>query len=140
MPMHLLRTVALSLTALACTAAPLCAQQQASPSSGGKIFIPEEKMAGHCTTMVSPLYPAGAPPHEDVVILRVSVLRTGVVTPLRIVSGPREFEFSAMNAARLWKFDPYLRDGEPIDVVTELHILFTPGRPGGIVTHPHPPH
>jgi len=135
--MQLLRTLALSLAALAAAAAPLRAQQQASPSSGGKLFLPEETIMGYCTTMVSPLYPAGATQNEGTVVLRVSISRSGVVTPLRIVSGPRVLEFVAMNAARLWKFNPYIRDEEPIDVVTELHIPFVPGRPGGIVTHPH---
>ena len=42
-----------------------------------------------------------------------------------------------MNAVRLWQYRPFTRDGDPVDVTTDIHVDFVPVRPGG---HREPPH
>lgn len=96
-------------------------------------------MSALCITQVSPTYPTGSPPLSSpaTVVIRAVVWRSGAVTPSYAVSGPHSLEAAAMDAARLWKFKPYSRDSNPIDVTTELHVEFIPGQPGGMITHPH---
>ena len=42
-----------------------------------------------------------------------------------------------MDAVRLWHYKPFLRDGQPMDVSTDIRVDFDPQQPGGVVTHPH---
>ncbi len=55
---------------------------------------------------------------------------------MRVVSGSPVFDAEAMNAVRLWRYRPFVRDDEPVDVTTEIQVSFKPGAPGGIITHP----
>jgi Gram-negative bacterial TonB protein C-terminal len=106
----------------------------------GKLNVSAGVMAGHCITMVSPIYPATSddlPPTASTVVLRVVIWKSGDVSPMRVISGPPLLEDSAMNSVRLWHYKPFLRDGEPLDVTTDIRVDFDPGKPGGIVTHPH---
>lgn len=104
----------------------------------GKLHVPPEKMAGLCTTMVSPTYAHGADDlqTESTVIVQAVISKAGRVSPMRVVSGPPLLEAAAMNAVRLWRYKPFIQDQEPVDVTTEIQVNFKPGEPGGIITHP----
>jgi outer membrane biosynthesis protein TonB len=107
-------------------------------SSNGRPFVPESVMASHCTTMVSPRFPLAHVNDSNSVqvVLRVRISRSGAVFPITSVAGPHDFESAAMDAARLWKFKPYVKDNDPIEVVTEVQVDFTPGVPSGMISHP----
>ena len=116
---------------------PAKAMQSGTGASLGRLNVPAETMAGHCLTMVSPQYPqAGAPLKPSTVIVRVVISKSGTVAPVRVVSGEPSLETEAMNAVRLWRYKPFMRDDEPIDVNTEIRVDFDPAKRGGIVTHP----
>ena len=88
-------------------------------------------------TMVSPVYPQTAESAmASTVVVRVVIWKTGSVSPMSVVSGKQALEDAAMNAVRQWRYQPFIRDGETVDVTTEVDVDFVPGRPGGIVTHP----
>jgi protein TonB len=55
---------------------------------------------------------------------------------MEVVSGPPSLEAEAMSAVRLWRYKPFLRDGEPLDVTTDIRVDFDPAKPAGLVTHP----
>ncbi len=113
--------------------------QSPGGEGGGKLFVPGPTMAGQCTTMVTPKFPLGATsstPESTLLILRVHISRVGKVSPLYLISGPPAFEDEAMNAVRMWKYRAYKRDGEPVDVVTDVRVAFIPGQAAGMVTHP----
>jgi protein TonB len=95
-------------------------------------------MAGHCITMVSPTYPptAGDSPTASTVVVRVVIWKSGSVSPMRAISGPTSLQDEAINTVRLWKYKPFARDGEPLDVTTDIRVDFDPAKPGGVVTHP----
>jgi protein TonB len=88
--------------------------------------------------MVSPNYPQTTEdsPKASTVIVRVVVWKSGNVSPMQVVSGPPSFQAEAMNTVRLWRYKPYTRDGEPLDVTTEIQVNFDPTKRGGTVTHP----
>jgi TonB family protein len=118
-------------------AGPLYLQESGAGAPLGKLNVPADVMAGHCTIMVSPIYPATAGDSRmaATVVVRVVIWKSGDVSPMHVVSGPASLEDEAMNAVRHWHYKPFVRDGEPIDVTTEIRVNFDPGKPGGIVTH-----
>jgi protein TonB len=106
----------------------------ASAQEGGKLMVAPDVMAGHCITTVSPEN-TGVEVLSAVVV-RVIVSASGKVVPVRTVSGPPALEAEAMNAVRLWRYRPFVRDNTPIDVMTDVRVIFEPGKPGGMVSHP----
>jgi len=111
--------------------------QSGTGASLGKLNVPAETMAGRCLTMVSPQYPQTADPLKpSTVVVRVVISKSGAVSPVRVVSGQSSLEAEAMNAVRLWRYKPFMRDDEPIDVNTDIRVDFDPAKRGGIVTHP----
>jgi TonB family protein len=113
-------------------------QESGAGAPLGKLIVSPEVMAGHCITMVSPAYPptAGDPPTASTVVVRVVIWKSGDVSPMRAISGPQPLQDEAMNTVRLWRYKPFVRDGEPLDVTTDIRVDFDPGKPGGVVTHP----
>jgi protein TonB len=99
----------------------------------GKLNVAPQLMAGRCITMVSP---AGDSPTPSTVIVRVVIWKSGKVSPMRVISGPASLQAEAMNAVRLWRYKPFVRDDGPVDVTTDIPVDFEPGKPGGLVTHP----
>ena len=122
---------------------PLCRRLLSAGERGrralGKLNVAPEVMEGHCITKVSPIYPQtdGISRRRATVVVRVVIWKSGSVSPVRVVSGDTSLEAEATNAVRLWRYKPFVRDGEPIDVTTDIHVDFDPQKPGGIVTHPH---
>ena len=104
----------------------------------GKLNVSPGVMAGHCITMVSPTYPAtaGDSPTASTVVVRVVIWKSGTVSPMRAISGPTSLQDEAINTVRLWKYKPFARDGEPLDVTTDILVDFDPAKPGGVVSHP----
>ena len=114
-------------------------QQSTAGVPLGKLHVPPAAMASRCTTMVSPHYPQqglGEGPKSYEVIVRVVIWKSGMVSPMRLVSGQPQLEMEAMNAVRLWRYRPFSREGEPVDVTTDVRVDFDPNKPGGLVTHP----
>lgn len=88
--------------------------------------------------MVSPSFPQTADnvPKVSTVLVRVVIWKSGSVTPMRVVTGSPALETEAMNVVRLWRYKPYSREGEAVDVTTDIQVDFDPAKPGGVVTHP----
>lgn len=103
----------------------------------GKETVPESTMASYCIKQVSPNFPPQAQTKgAQLVVLQVTVRSNGTVHPIRIVSGNASLEPEAMDAVRLWRYRPYMQDGQPIDVMTNVRVDFVPGKLGGLVSHP----
>lgn len=125
------------LIGLSALAAQPFGQQGNSAAPIGRRTVAAAAMQGRCLTMVSPNYPPALQLHgSQLVELQVVILSNGSVNPVRRVEGPSTLEASAMDAVRLWKYRPYEQDGEAVDVVTTVKVPFTPGKAGGLITHP----
>jgi TonB family protein len=120
------------------SASTLYLQDSGAGAPLGRLNVPSGVMAGRCITMVSPTYPqvTNDPPGTSTVIVRAVISRSGNVSPMRVLSGPQSLGDEAMNVVRLWRYKPYLRDGEPLDVTTDIRVDFDPAKPAGFVTHP----
>jgi TonB family protein len=112
-------------------------QDGAVSAPSGRRVVPERVMASSCLTKVSPRFPVEAQARGgQVAVLQVVVRHTGAVNPIRIVSGDPSLESAAMDAVRLWRYRPYMANGQPIDVMTNVRVEFVPGKQGGLVSHP----
>jgi protein TonB len=124
------------LIAIPAHSSPVLQDGAGAPPAGRKI-VPASTMNAQLLTMVSPHFPLQAQAQGgQVVVLQVVVRHTGAVNPIHIVSGNPSLEAEAMDAVRLWRYRPYVEDGQPIDVMTNVKVDFVPGKQAGLVSHP----
>jgi TonB family protein len=93
-----------------------------------RVRVPAELIQQQLIHKVDPIYPQGALERsiQGIVMLRVLIARDGTVLELRPISGPEELTSAAVDAVKWWRFRPYLVNGEPVEVQTELAIEFRP--------------
>lgn len=76
---------------------------------------------------VEPIYPPEAQTEhmEGTVVVRVTVDKGGNVYKVENVSGPPVLVPAAIEAVKQWKYQPYLLNGEAIEVESTVQINFT---------------
>jgi TonB family protein len=86
---------------------------------------------GMVISRVSPVYPpeAKAARVQGQVVLQVAISKTGDVSNLRVVSGDPLLTPAAMDAVKQWKYKPYILNGNPVDVDTQVNVNFTLSEP-----------
>ena len=75
---------------------------------------------------VQPAYPRNAilMRVEGAVELMATISRTGDITHIKIVSGDSQLTRAAAEAVKQWKYKPYLLNGEPVEIQTQVTINF----------------
>ncbi|MGH9555344.1 MAG: energy transducer TonB [Terriglobales bacterium] len=58
------------------------------------------------------------------VVLRAVVDRQGQIRELAVVRGPADLTAAAIEAARHWRFQPYLQNGQPVETETLITVDF----------------
>jgi TonB family protein len=81
-------------------------------------------------THVNPVYPpkAKAARVQGSVILAATIGKDGVPEHLVVQKGPSELQASALDAVRQWRWQPYLLNGEPIEVETTVTVVYALAR------------
>lgn len=81
---------------------------------------------GLLMSRVSPAYPPVAMQmrKEGTVELLAFVSKTGSITKIKVLSGDPTFAKAAVDAVRQWKYRPYLLNGEPVDIETQITVNF----------------
>jgi TonB family protein len=81
-------------------------------------------------SQVRPVYPPKAKEAgiQGSVVLHALISKEGVPTELKIQSGPRELQSSALDAVHQWRYQPFLLNGEPIEVDTTITVAYTLGK------------
>ena len=76
---------------------------------------------------VAPEYPVEAKKSgvQGKVVLGAIIDKEGSVANLKVDSGPKELRQSSIDAVRQWKYKPYLRNGQPVEVRTKINIVYT---------------
>ena len=64
---------------------------------------------------------------QGAVQLRAIISKAGTIENLTVESGPPMLIPSALKAVRQWRYRPYLLNGEPVEVETEITVNFTLG-------------
>jgi protein TonB len=76
---------------------------------------------------VMPVYPplAKSARIQGTVRLEAIISKDGAIQNLRVITGHPLLIQSAMDAVRQWRYQPTLLNGEPVEVVTTIDVVFT---------------
>ncbi len=76
---------------------------------------------------VSPVYPplARQARIQGTVILQAQISKDGSIQNLQLISGHPMLAPAAIEAVKQWKYKPYLLNGEPVEVETQVQVNFT---------------
>ncbi|MGH9503717.1 MAG: energy transducer TonB [Terriglobales bacterium] len=83
-------------------------------------------MEGNLVYRVQPDYPALARQVrvQGRVVLRAMISREGSIENLQVLSGHPMLVQAAVDAVRQWRYRPYVLNGEPVEVETEVTVKF----------------
>lgn len=75
---------------------------------------------------VSPTYPSNAMSMhvEGAVELLATVSKAGNITAVKVLSGEPLLTRAAVDAVKQWKYKPYLLNGEPVEIQTQITVNF----------------
>src|SRR5437588_726515 len=62
---------------------------------------------------------------QGTVVLQAEISKTGDIQNLRLISGHPMLAPAAIEAVKQWKYKPYLLNGEPVEVETQVQVNFT---------------
>jgi protein TonB len=82
---------------------------------------------GLLVSKVNPTYPPLARQARiaGTVVLQAEISKTGDIQKLHLISGHPMLAPAAIEAVKQWKYKPYLLNGEPVEVDTEVLVNFT---------------
>jgi protein TonB len=60
-------------------------------------------------------------------VLQATISKAGTIENLHVISGHPMLIQAAMDAVRQWKYKPYLLNGDPVEVDTQITVNFTMG-------------
>ena len=86
-------------------------------------------VAGNKIGGVNPTYPpiAKAAHIQGTVVLSALISKQGTIEDLRVVSGPAMLRNAALEAVRTWRYKPYILNGQPVQVETQINVVFSLG-------------
>jgi TonB family protein len=101
------------------------AESQVHPQ--GHVRVADTIMAAQVITKDPPVYPplAHQARIQGTVVLKVVISKTGDVVNVQLVSGHPMLAPSAIEAVKQWKYKPFLVNGEPFEVETNVSVNFT---------------
>ena len=121
------------LVAIATCASALALRMDVTPAAAQsnppkKIHVKADNLK--LTTHVDPVYPpaAKAAGTEGSVILDVIISKEGVPEHISVQKGPSALQASALDAVRQWRWQPFLLNGDPIEVETSVTVVFSLGK------------
>jgi len=91
-----------------------------------RIRVSQIVMQGYLTRRVDPVYPPGAlvKDLESIVVMNVTIDKEGSVYKAEAMSGPTELIPVAVEAVKQWKYQPYVLNGETVEVETTADVGF----------------
>jgi protein TonB len=91
-----------------------------------RVSVSQGVSRGLLVKEVQPVYPQNARlvRVEGKVQLLATVTKNGDVSTLKILSGDPVLAHSAAEAVKQWKYKPYLLNGEPVEIQTEVTVNF----------------
>jgi protein TonB len=103
---------------------PVAVPKIATPQ---RVRVSSGVFAGLLVKRVQPNYPplARQARIQGVVILQAQISKDGNIENLQLVSGHPMLAPAAIEAVKQWKYKPYLLNGEPVEVETQVQVNFT---------------
>ena len=92
-----------------------------------KVRVSSGVAQGLLVRQMKPEYPALARQAriEGAVMLQATIGKDGTVQNLRVISGHPMLTAAAIAAAKQWLYRPYYLNGEPVEVETQINVIFT---------------
>ncbi len=105
---------------------PVMPEPPAAKPKGPVLVLPAVQEA-RLVRRVEPRYPplprsAGI---EGKVVLRAVIAKDGTIQSLEVMSGHPLFVYAAREAIAQWRYQPTLLHGEPVEVETQITVVFT---------------
>jgi periplasmic protein TonB len=103
---------------------PVAVPKVATPQ---RVRVSAGVTSGLLIRKVNPVYPplARQARISGTVVLRAVISKDGSIENLTLVSGHPMLAPAAIDAVKQWKYKPYLLNGEPVEVDTEVQVNFT---------------
>ena len=103
---------------------PMAVPKVATPQ---RVRVSSGVQSGLLVRKVNPTYPplARQARIQGVVILQAQISKDGSIENLQLISGHPMLAPSAIEAVKQWKYKPYLLNGEPVEVETQVQVNFT---------------
>jgi TonB family protein len=88
--------------------------------------VPPDSAQTLLVNRVAPIYPplARQARIQGTVVLDVIINKAGEVTKLQLVSGHPMLAPAAVDAVKQWRYRPYEKDGEPVNIETTVQVNF----------------
>jgi protein TonB len=85
--------------------------------------------AGQLISLIRPTYPAIAKAAriQGTVVIEATISRQGTIENLQVVEGPPTLRQAAIDAVAAARYRPFLLNGEPVEVQTSIHVIFSLG-------------
>jgi protein TonB len=106
------------------SSAPVAVPKVATPQ---RVRVSQGVTQGLLVRRVQPNYPALAKQAriQGTVLLQAEISKTGDIQNLRVISGHPMLAPAALDAVKQWKYKPYILNGEPVEVETQITVNFT---------------
>jgi protein TonB len=103
---------------------PTVAPKIATPQ---RVRVSSGVSTGMLVRKVPPTYPplARQARIQGTVILQATISKEGAIENLQLISGHPMLAPAAIEAVKQWKYKPYLLNGEPVEVETQVQVNFT---------------
>jgi periplasmic protein TonB len=103
---------------------PVAVPKVATPQ---RVRVSAGVTSGLLIRKVNPTYPplARQARISGTVVLRAVISKDGSIENLQLISGHPMLAPAAIDAVKQWKYKPYLLNGEPVEVDTEVQVNFT---------------
>ncbi len=91
-----------------------------------RLNISQGVSLGLLVKKVEPVYPPNAV-HMQVegsVQLLATISKSGDITDVKVLSGDKQLTRAASDAVKRWKYKPYLLNGEPVEIQTQITVNF----------------
>ena len=82
--------------------------------------------AGMVIHKTPPVYPKFAQDAHitGTVVLKATITKQGTIEGIQVLSGPKLLAPAAVDAVKTWKYKPYMLDGQPVAVETNVTVVF----------------
>jgi len=92
-----------------------------------RVRVSQGVASGYLIKKVQPNYPplARQARIQGQVVLHAEISKEGTITNLQLISGHAMLAPAAIEAVRQWRYKPYLLNGEPVAVETEVIVNFS---------------
>ncbi len=103
---------------------PVAVPKVATPQ---RVRVSSGVISGNLIRKIQPAYPPLAKQAriQGHVLLKAEISKDGTIQNLQLISGHPMLAPAAIEAVKQWRYKPYLLNGEPVAVETEVDVIFS---------------